>query len=143
MIAYTSDEAAALDDDVHRLRHYEFYATTEGMDLDFLVLSDGGISQVHTDGATESVETGTVERFAAIDVLITTIVNTAADALSILTDGQRTLQPLVRVAAIAVYNKAHAYIYQQTDAEIGYPRLLRYICKPTPLDDSPDCCQLC
>ena len=111
MVANTANEAAALDHNVHRLRHKELHATTEGMDLNLLILSNGGISQVHTDAAAESVETGTVEWFATIDVLITAIMYTAADTLAVFTNRQRTLQPLIRVATIAVDNEAHAYIY--------------------------------
>ena len=143
MIADTADETAALDHDVHRLRHHEFYAATEGVDLDLLILRDGGFAQVHTDTATEGVEAGAVERLATVDIFVASIVHATTDALAVLTNGQRTLQPLVRVATITVDNKAHSYIYQQTDAEIGNPRLLRYCCKPTPLDKPPDCCQFC
>ena len=87
MIAYTANETATLDYDVHRLRHKEFYAATECMDLDFFILSDGCIAQIHTDTSTASIETGTVERFATIDVLIATIAHTAADALTVFTNG--------------------------------------------------------
>ena len=68
-------------------------------------------TQIQSDAAAESVETGTVERLATIDVLITAIMHTAADALAVFTNRQRTLQPLIWVATIAVDNKARAYIY--------------------------------
>ena len=124
MVANTANKTATFDNDVNRLRHKEFHTATEGMYLYLLILSIGGISQVHSDTAAESIETGTVERLATIDVLITAIVNATADALTVFTNRQRTLEPLVRVATIAVDNKDYAYVYQQTDAEIGNPRLL-------------------
>ena len=111
MVADPADEAAALDYNVHRRRHNEFYATTEGMDFNLLILGNGSISQIYSDASAESVETGTVEWFATIDVLITAIVHTAADALAVFTNRQRTLQPLIWVATIALDNEAHAYIY--------------------------------
>lgn len=104
MVAYTTNETAALDDDVHRLRHNEFYATTKGMNLYFFILCNRSLSHVHTNTTTESVETGTMKYFATIDVLVTTIVNATADALAVFTDRQRALQPLVWVATIAIHN---------------------------------------
>ena len=109
MVANTTNEAAALDQNVNRWRHKEFHTATEGMDLNFLILCNGGISQVHSDTATESVETGTLERLATIDVLIAAIVNAAANALAVFTNRQRTLQPLVWVSTIAVDDEAYSY----------------------------------
>ena len=91
MVADTANETAALDYDVHRLRHKKFYAATKGMNLYLLIFGNGGISQIHTDTATKSIETGTMEHFATIDVLITAVVNAATDALTIFTNGQWTL----------------------------------------------------
>ena len=68
MIADTANETATFDHNVHRLRHKEFYAATEGMDLYLFILSNSGISQVYTDAATESVETGTMKLLTTIDV---------------------------------------------------------------------------
>ena len=124
MVAYAADETAALDHDVHRLRHKEFHAATEGMDFDLLILCDGRIPQVHADTATESIETCSVERLTMIDVLIAAVVHAATNALAVFTNRQRTLQPLVGVATIAVDDETYAYIDQHTDAEIGNPRLL-------------------
>ena len=121
MVAYTAYEAAAHDDNVHRLGHKELDAATEGVDLYLLIFGNGGISQVHTDSATESVETGTMERLATIDILVAAVAHAATDTLAVFTDGQRTLQPLVRVATIAVDNQPHTYIYQQADEEISHP----------------------
>ena len=126
MVADTANKTTALYYDVHRLRYKEFHPATKGMDLYFLILCNSGISQIHADTATECVETGTVEWFATIDVLIAAVVYAAADALTVFTNGQRTLQPLVRVATIAVDDNAYAYIYQHTDTEIGNPWLLRH-----------------
>ena len=124
MVAYTANETAALDHDVNRLRHNEFYAAAEGVDLYLLILCNRGLAQVQTDASAEGVKAGTVESLTTIDVLIATVVHAAADAFTVFANRQRALQPLVRVATIAVDNKAHAYIYQQTNAEIGNPRLL-------------------
>ena len=124
MVADTANEATTLDKDVHRLRYKEFYAAEESVDLYLFILCNGCIPQIHSDASEESIEPGAVEWLATIDILITAIAHAAADALSVFTNRQRTLQPLVGVTAIAVDNKAHAYIYQQTNAEIGNPRLL-------------------
>ena len=121
MVAHTANKTAALYQDVHRLRYKEFHTATEGMYLYLLILSNGGISQVHSDTAAESIETGTMKWLAAIDVLIATIVNATADALTIFTNRQRTLEPLVWVTPITVDNKDYAYVYQQTDTEICNP----------------------
>ena len=83
-IANTTNEAAAFYYDVDMGGHEEFNATTEGMDIDFFVLGDDGLTQVHADTAAEGVKTGTVEGFAAIDVLVAAIVYRAADALAVL-----------------------------------------------------------
>ena len=79
------------------------------MDFDLLILCNSGISQIHTDAAAESVETGTVERRATIDVLIAAVMYAATDALAVFINRQRTLKPLVRVTTIALDNKVHAY----------------------------------
>ena len=75
MIAYTTYKALAFYLYVDRCGHEEFNAATEGMDVDFLVLRNHGLAQIQSDAATESVEPGTVEGFAMIDVLVATIVN--------------------------------------------------------------------
>ena len=104
MVADTANKTTALDDNVHRLRYKEFHAATEGMDLYLLIFCNSGISQIHTDTATESVKTGTVEWLTTIDVLIAAVAHAAADALAVFTNRQRTLEPLVWVAAITVDN---------------------------------------
>ena len=73
MITYTSDEALAFYYDIDVGGHIELYTAAEGVDVDFLVLSNHGLAQVHADTTAEGVETGTMEGFAAIYVLITTI----------------------------------------------------------------------
>ena len=102
MIAYTADEALAFHLYIDRRGHEEFDAATEGVDVDFLVLSNHGLAQVKSDAATESVETCTVEGLTMIDVLVSTIVSRAANTLAFFTGGQWSLQPLVWVAAVAV-----------------------------------------
>ena len=84
MVADTAYKTATFDDDVHRLRHDEFYAATEGMDFDLLILSDGGISQVHTNASAKSVKTCTMEWLTTIDVFIATVMYAAADAFTVL-----------------------------------------------------------
>jgi len=110
MIANTADKAAAFYDNVDMGGQEEFDAATEGVDVDFLVLSDDGLAQIHADAATEGIEAGTMERLTAIDVLIAAIVYRATDTLAVLADGQRALQPLVWVAAIAVDNSSCAHV---------------------------------
>ena len=110
MVADTANEVTTLDYDVHRLRYKEFYAAEESVDLYLFILCNSGISQIHTDTATKSVETGTVEWLATIDVLIATIVHAAADALAVFTNRQRTLEPLVWVAAITVDKIGRAHV---------------------------------
>ena len=118
--------------------HEELNATAEGVDVDFLVLSDNGLAQIHADAAAEGIETGTMEGLAAINILVAAVVHRAADALAVLADGQRAPEPLVRVATIAVDDQIHTHIYQQEDGEISCPGLLAYPCKPTPMDKAPD-----
>ena len=58
------------------------------MDVNLLVLGDGRFAQVQADVSAESVEPGTVECLAMIDVFVATIVHQAADAPAVLADGQ-------------------------------------------------------
>lgn len=51
-----------------------------------------------------------MECLAMIDILVTTIVNRAANTLSIFADGQRALQPLVWIATVAVDDQMYTYI---------------------------------
>ena len=112
MIAYTANETATLDHNTHCLRYKEFDAATEGMNLYFLILRNCSIPQIHADASAESIQMGAVEGLATINILIATIVYAAIDTLTVFTDGQCTLQPLIRVAAVAVDEKTHSYIYQ-------------------------------
>ena len=142
MIADATDEAAAFHHDVDVGGHEELDAAAEGVDVNLLVLGDDGLAQVHADAAAEGIETGTVERLAAIDVLVTAIVNRTADALAVLADGQRTPEPLVWVATVAVNNQMNTHIEHHEDAEISCPGLLGDLCKPTPMYKAPDGRQL-
>ena len=112
MIADTAEEAAAFYDNVDMGGHEEFDATTEGVDVNLLILSNHSLAQVHADATAEGIETGTMERLTTIDVLVATIVYRAADALAVLTNGQRTLQPLVGVTTITVDNSSCAHVQQ-------------------------------
>ena len=91
MITHTADEAAAFYLHIDRRGHEELDATTKGVNVDFLVLRNRCLAQVQSDAAAESVETGTMKGLAMIGVLVTAVVNRAADALAVLTDGQRAL----------------------------------------------------
>ncbi len=91
MIAYTTDKALAFYLYVDRRGHEEFDAAKKSVDVDLLILSNHGLTQIQSDAAAESVEPGTVEGLAAIDVLVATIVNRTADTLAVLTDRQRSL----------------------------------------------------
>ena len=91
MIADTAEEALAFYLDVDRRGHEEFDAAKKSVDVDLLILSSHGLTQIQSDAAAESVEPGTVEGLAAIDILVTTIVNRTADTLAVLTDRQRSL----------------------------------------------------
>ena len=64
MIADAADEAAALYHDVDMGGHNEFDAAAEGVDVDFLVLSNHSLAQIHADATAEGIEAGTVERLA-------------------------------------------------------------------------------
>lgn len=88
MIADTAEEALAFYLDVNRRGHKEFDAAKKGVDINLLVLSDHGLTQIQSDAAAEGIETGTVERLAAIDVLVAAIVNRTTDTLAVLTDGE-------------------------------------------------------
>ena len=87
MITDTADKAAAFYDNVDMGGHEEFDATTEGMDVDFLILGNHGLSQIHTDAATEGIKSGTVKRLTAIDILVATVMHATADAFAILANG--------------------------------------------------------
>ena len=67
---YTTNEAATLDYDVHRLRYKEFYAAEESVDFYLFILCNGCIPQVHSDTSEESIEPGTVEWLATIDAKV-------------------------------------------------------------------------
>ena len=142
MVADATDETAALYHDVDVGGHNEFDTTAEGMDVDLLVLGNHGLAQVHADATAEGVKAGTVERFTVIDVLVATIVYRAADALAVLADGQRALEPLVGVAAVTVDEQINTHIEYHEDAEISCPGLLSDPCEPTPMDKVPDGRQL-
>ena len=75
MIAYTTYKALAFYLYVDRCGHEEFNAAKKGMDVDLLILSNHGLTQVQSDATEESVEPSTVEGLAMIDVLVATIVN--------------------------------------------------------------------
>ena len=141
MIADAADETMAFYLHIDRRGHEDLDAAAKGVDVDFLVLDNHGLAQIHTDAAAESIEAGTVEGLAVIDVLVAAVVDRAADSLAVLADGQRAPEPLIGIATIAVDDEARAYIYQQEDGEISCPGLLTYPCKPTPVDDAPDGCQ--
>ncbi len=134
MIAHATDKVTALYQNVDGLWYNEFYATTEGMDFYLLILCDGGIAQIHTDAAAESIKAGTVEWLPFERILIATIACCADDALAVFTYWQRTLQPLVRVVLVATDNQFYTYIYNQTCTKIGSPRLLP---QPVKMHDSP------
>ena len=104
MIADTANEAAALHFDIDVGGYEEVNAATEGVDVYLLILGNHSLAQVHADAAAEGIETGTVKRLTAIDILVATVMHATADAFAVLADGQRTLQPLVWISAIAVYN---------------------------------------
>ena len=86
-IANTTNEAAAFYYDVDMGGHEEFNAAAEGVDIDFFVLGNRGLAQIHTYATAESIEPGTMEGLAAIDILIAAIVYRTADTLAVLTDG--------------------------------------------------------
>ena len=104
MITDTADETTALHFNVDMGGYVELDATTEGVDVNLLILGNHSLAQVHTDATAEGIETGTMERLTTIDVLVATVMHATADAFAVLADGQRTLQPLVWISAIAVYD---------------------------------------
>ena len=87
MITDTADETTALHFNVDMGGYVELDATTEGVDVNLLVLCDDSLTQIHSDAAAEGVEAGTVELLAAIHVLVTAVMNRAADALAVLSNG--------------------------------------------------------
>ena len=86
-ITDTADEAATLYLDIYVSGYKQFDATTEGVDVNLLVLCDDSLTQIHSDAAAEGVKPGTVERLAAIHVLVAAVMNRAADALAVLSNG--------------------------------------------------------
>ena len=87
MITDTADEAAALHLDIDVSGYKQLDTAAERMNVNLLVLRDDSLAQIHSDAAAEGVETGTVKRLTAIDVLVTAVVNRAADALAVLSNG--------------------------------------------------------
>ena len=74
MIAYTANETLAFHLNIDRCGHVELNATTKGVDIYLFVLRNYGLTQVQSDATAESIEPGTVERFAMIDILVAAIV---------------------------------------------------------------------
>ena len=74
MITDAADETVAFYHDVDMGGYDEFDATAEGVDVDLLILVDDGLAQIHADATAESVEAGSVEGLAVIDVLVAAIV---------------------------------------------------------------------
>ena len=91
VIANAADEAMALHLHIDRCGHQELDTAAEGVDVNLLVLCDDGLAQVHSDASAKSVEPGSVERLAVIDVFVAAIVNRASDALAVLAYGKRAL----------------------------------------------------
>jgi hypothetical protein len=87
MIADATDETLAFYFHIDRCGDKDFNAAAEGVDVDFLILGDDGLAHIHSNTTAESIEPGTVERFAMIDVLVAAIVYRAADSLAVLADG--------------------------------------------------------
>ena len=87
MITDTADETSALHLDIDVSGYKQLDTATERVDVNLLVLRDDSLAQIHSDAAAESVEAGTMERLTAIDVLVTAVVNRAADALAVLSNG--------------------------------------------------------
>ena len=110
MITDTADETSALHLDIDVSGYKQLDTATERVDVNLLVLCDDSLAQIHSDAAAEGVEAGTVERLAAIHVLVTAVMNRTADSLSVLVNGQWALKPLVGVATVAVDNQVYTYI---------------------------------
>ena len=142
MVADAADEAAALNYDVDVGGHEKLDAAAEGVDVNFLVLGNHGLAQIQSDSAAEGVESCTMEGLTAIDVLVAAVVYRTADALAVLADGQGAMEPLVRVATVAVDDQMYTNIEYHKDAEISCPGLFGDLCKPTPMDKAPDGGQL-
>ena len=87
MITDTADEAAALHLDIDVSGYKQLDTAAKRVDVNLLVLRDDSLAQIHADAAAEGVEAGTMERLTAIHVLVAAVVNRAADALAVLTDG--------------------------------------------------------
>ena len=87
MIADTANEALAFHLHIDRRGHEEFNTAEERVDVYLLVLRNGRFAQVQADASAESVETGTMESLAMIDILVAAMVHLAADALAVLADG--------------------------------------------------------
>ena len=110
MIADTADEVLAFHLHIDRRGHENLNAAEESVDVDLLILFNGRFAQVQTDASAESIELGAVEGLAMIDVLVAAIVHRAADALAVLANGQRALQPLVGVATVTVHHEMNTCI---------------------------------
>ena len=112
MIANATEETTAFHYYIDVGGHEELDAATESVDVDFLILGDDGLAQVHADATAESIETGTMERLTMIDVLVATVFYSTTDALAILADRQRATKPLIGVAAVAVDDGGRTHVQQ-------------------------------
>lgn len=91
MITYAADETLALHIHIDRRGHEELNASAEGADVYLLILGNNCLAKVQADASAESVETGSVEGLAMIDVLVAAIACRATYSLAVLADGQRAL----------------------------------------------------
>ncbi len=139
VVAHTANETAALHNDIHIRRDKQLYAAQKGVDVNLLILRYDRFAQVHTDATAEGIEAGTTERLAMKYVLVATISGYTDDALPVISDGQRTLQPLVGVVLVTADDELYTYIYNKTHTEVRRPGLLP---QPFQMHDVPHVGQL-
>ena len=94
LVANAAYKTVALDNDVDIVGDIQFNTSNKRTDIYLLVLTDDSLAQVQTYATEESIETGTVERFATISISIGTEARSATNAFALLANWNGTLEPL-------------------------------------------------
>ena len=139
LIADATDKTVALDNHVDRGGDKQLHSPQKRVYVYLLVLADDSLSEVNAEPAAEGVETGTMESFTPIDILIGTQTHGTAEALTALALRHGALKPLRRIVIETVDNEFHTDVEQQQRAKVGCPGMLP---QPVELKDTPHAGQL-
>ena len=138
-ITHATQEAAALDHHIDIVGYIDLYAAQIGVDVNLLISADNGLSQVKAQTTTEGIETGTTEWLALIDILVSPVADRAMEPLTLFANRQWALEPLARIATVAIDDEFGADKEQKKDCKVLGPRCLP---QPFQVDDVPHVGQL-